>query len=243
MLIHFSNVSAFGFQKAGLIDIKADSLTSTRSLISSNSFLGPGGINIVGNSILLTEGTTVVSTTGGDGDAGPINVTARDQLTLSGFVMSGPFGRPTGIFSNSFGFMGTNGKAGTITINTPSLVMTDGARINTLTAANGRGGDVIVNAQSVTLSGEFPGFVPEDTFGLGNIHAGGIGTKTVGGSCMGPCGNAGNVTITTNTLNIANGSQINSGTASDGNGGPLRLMPRNDFNLRENSLMVPQAVF
>ncbi len=231
MLVHFSNITAFGFQKAGFIDIKADSLSSTRSLISSNSFFGPGGINIVGSSILFTDGTTVVSSTAGDGDAGPINITAHDQLTLSGFLQSGPFGRPTGIFSNSFGISGSHGKAGTITINTPRLVMTDGARINTATAANGRGGDVIINAQSVSTSGEFPAFIPEDLFSLGTVNAGGIGTLTIGGSCVGPCGNAGNISITANSLNVADGARINSSTTSDGNGGLTTINARDTISI------------
>jgi large exoprotein involved in heme utilization and adhesion len=231
MLVHFSNITAFGFQRAGIIDIRADTLTSNRSLIESNSFMAPGGINIVGNSIILRDGTTVVSSTAGDGNAGPINITAHDQLTLSGFLQTGPFGRPTGVFSNSFGFMGPNGNAGTITINTPSLVMTDGARINTATAANGRGGDVIINAQNVSISGEFPAFIPEDLFSLGTVNAGGIGTLTIGGSCVGPCGNAGNISITAHSLNVANGARINSSTTSDGKGGLITVNARDAISI------------
>ena len=68
----------------------------------------------------------------------PSPITATDHLTLSGNIQDelpgvGIIGRPTGIFSNSFGVFGANGNAGTITITTPRLVMTDGSRINTTT--------------------------------------------------------------------------------------------------------------
>jgi filamentous hemagglutinin family protein len=233
MLLELTNVTTFGFEQGGFLNIQAESLHSIRTLIESSSFNGQGPITITGNALEFTQGSRITAQTGGDGNAGPINITANDHLTLSGTDQGplAPVGLPTGIFTNSFGFLGPNGNAGTVRINTPSLTITDGARINTLTAANGRGGDVIINAQSVNLSGEFPGFIPEDTFDLGNIHAGGISTKTVGGSCMGPCGNAGNVTITTNTLNIANGSQINSGTASEGNGGLITINAKDTVSI------------
>ena len=236
MLLDNSNITAFGFQRGGFLNLKADTLTTSNTLIESAAFNGPGAINIVGNAIDFTKASTVVSSTGGDGDAAPINITAHDHLSLSGFIQDfvpelGFIGRPTGIFSNSFGVSGTHGNAGTITINTPSLVMTDGARINTTTAANGRGGDVIINAQSVSMSGEFTSFIPEPLFNLGTIHAGGISTTTVGGSCVGPCGNAGNISITTNTLNVTNGAQINSGTISDGNGGLITINARDTISI------------
>jgi|LNFM01.1.fsa_nt_gb filamentous hemagglutinin family protein len=231
--IEGSNVTAFGFQQGGIITVeaKADVLATNSTLINSSAFLGPGRVNISGNSIELSNGSTVVSDTGGDGNAGPINITANDHLTLSGFIQTGPIGRPTGIFSNSLGVFGTNGNAGTITITTPRLSMTDGARINTTTLANGRGGDVIISAQSVSLSGEFPSLIPEPLFSPGTIHAGGITTVTTGESCLGLCGNAGDISITTNSLTVANGAQINSGTSSNGNGGVITIHARDTISM------------
>jgi filamentous hemagglutinin family protein len=235
--LEFANVSSFGFEQGGSIDIIAESLTTAQSFIGTQTISGPNGaLNIIGKSIELTKATTVVSSTGGDGNAAPINITAHDHLSLTGSVQDfipelGAIGRPTGIFSNSFGVSGTHGNAGTITINTPNLVMTDGARINTTTASSGRGGDVIINGQSVSILGEFPSFIPEPLFNLGTIHAGGISTTTVGQGCAAPCGDAGNISITTNALNVSNGAQINSGTTTDGKGGLITINASNTITV------------
>ena len=222
--IERSPITAFGFQRGGIISLNADSLSLDRSsVILSSTFEGPGRIELHGHSIAIKNGSSIVSDTGGDGDAGPITINTSDHVTLSGFVQDGPIGRPTGIFSNSFGVAGVSGNAGTISITTPRLTLTDGARINTTTLANGRGGDVIINAQSVSLSGEFPSLIPEPLFSAGSIHPGGITTVTTGEACIGPCGNAGNVSITTNKLSVSNGAHIDSGTSSNGNGGLITI--------------------
>lgn len=227
-----SPITAFGFQRGGIISLKADSLSLDRSsTILSSAFEGPGRIEVHGGGIAIKNGSSIVSDTGGDGHAGPITVTARDHVTLSGFVQDGPIGRPTGIFSNSFGVAGVNGNAGTISITTPRLTLTDGARINTTTLTNGRGGDVIINAPSVSLSGEFPSSIPEPLFSAGSIHPGGITTVSTGEACIGPCGSAGNVSIATNELSVSHGAHIDSGTSSNGNGGLITVTATDRISL------------
>jgi len=231
-----SVVDATGWQQGGAITIHANNLSITNSSnIGNVGLTGPSGaINITAQTMTLTNGSTIESDVGGDGNAGPINITATDHLTLSGNIQDelpgvGIIGRPTGIFSNSFGVFGSNGNAGTITITTPKLVMTDGSRINTSTLANGAGGDVIINAQSISISGVLPSIIPEPLFSPGTIHPGGIVTVTTGEACVGPCGNAGNISITTNQLTVTGGAQINSGTDSTGRGGTISINARDSI--------------
>src|SRR5262249_37512766 len=135
--------------------------------------------------------------------------------------------RPSGIFSNSFGNLGTQGNAGDVVITTPRLDMTGGARIDTTTATSGHGGNVTINTTGpITMSGETRSFSPEPLFSLGKVQSSGIYTRTIGGHCVGPCGNAGNISINTGSLSMGTGSQINSGTSSSGQGGPITINAR-----------------
>ncbi len=140
--------------------------------------------------------------------------------------------RASGIFSNSLGDFGTLGNSGDIVITTPRLEMTGGGRINTTTASTGRGGNVTIHAtDSVSMSGETAGLSPELLFALGTIQPSGIFTLTIGGKCSGACGNAGNVIISTGSLSMGSGAQINSGTSSTGQGGDITATATGPFSI------------
>ena len=214
--------SSEGQERGGAITIHADNLTAANSQIVTQTNLKPGGgVTVTANVIELGDGSSVVSSTGGDGHAGPITITGGDHLGLLGGSAAD---RPSGIFSNSFGSFGSLGNAGDINITTPRLEMTGGGRINTTTAASGRGGNVTINAtQMISMSGETGGFAPEPLFSLGSLQPSGIFTLTIGGNCSGPCGNAGNVSLSTGSLTMGSGAQINSGTSSTGHGGNITV--------------------
>ncbi len=217
-----STFSAAGHQRAGLITINTDQLLATNSqFISQGNLTSGGGVTVNGRVIELSAGSSLASSTGGDGNAGPIIVTATDHLTLSKDSKSD---RPSGIFSNSFGTFGS-GNAGDITITTPTLVMDGGARINTITASSGHGGNVTINTTGpISMSGESEGFFPpEPLFDLGSIQGSGIYTRTIGGNCSGPCGDAGSISIRTGSLSLGSGAQINSGTSTTGHGGNITI--------------------
>jgi filamentous hemagglutinin family protein len=220
--LDFSLFESAGSGRGGAITIHADQLLASESQIVA--FTGPlpgGDVAITAKAIDLTVGSSVVSTTSGDGDAGSIIITATDHL---GLIRGSPFDRPSGIFSNSLGIDGTLGHAGDILITTPRLEMTGGGRINTTTATSGRGGNVTIHTtDSISMSGETGGFSPEPLFSLGTIQPSGVFTLSIGGNCTGLCGNAGNVSIATETLTVGSGAQINSGTSSTGRGGDIAI--------------------
>ncbi len=217
-----TQVSSQGFQRGGSITINTDQLTATDSQVITSTNLMPGGaVTVTGRAIELSTGSSMVSSTGGDGDAGSINIIATDHLDLSRATGAD---RPSGLFSNSFGTFGSAGNSGDIVITTPKLEMTGGARINTTTATSGHGGNVTIHTtDSISMSGETGSFSPEPLFSLGTIQPSGIFTLTIGGNCSGPCGNAGNVSISTGSLTMGSGAQINSGTSSTGQGGNITI--------------------
>jgi large exoprotein involved in heme utilization and adhesion len=225
-----SGLSTTGNERSGAITISADQLVATETQIQAITNLTQGGdIKITGKAIEFINGSNIASSTMGDGNAGPIIITATDHL---GFLESSPGGRPSGIFNNSFGLNGSLGKAGDVLITTPSLQLTGGSRINTTTATSGGGGNVTIYASnSISMSGENSGFEVEPLFNLGTIQSSGIYTRTIGGNCIGQCGNAGNVSINTGSLSIGTGSQINSGTSSSGQGGVISVNAGNTISI------------
>ncbi|MEY4704804.1 MAG: hypothetical protein RL042_1006 [Nitrospirota bacterium] len=201
-----------------------------------------GGITANGRSIELTNGSKFVATTFGDGDAGNISLTATDHVSLLGQTPDNPnplsVFSPTGLFSNSFGDLGLGnlGAAGNIEVTTPRLVMDTGARINAITSSSGRGGDVTITADVVSISGEFtsPSYVIEGSIvDIGDFRPSGIFTRTIGAgeSCTGSCGAGGNITMTVGSLTMGSGSQLDAGTSSTGNGGSITVNARETISM------------
>ena len=208
-----------GLDGGGTFVIKADRLVTDFTFFETDTVSGPGGgVKVNARAVELTNGSALISSTFGDGNAGDIYVTATDHVNLIGRTGPNPQGKfePSGLFSNSFGDLGSHGNAGNIAVTTPRLDMI-GGRINTVTASSGNGGNVTLNVtDKISISGEFlsdPNIVPS-IFILGPLAPSGIVTQTIGSeSCSGPCGNAGNVSITTGSLIMGSGAQIDSGTS------------------------------
>jgi filamentous hemagglutinin family protein len=225
-------ISAQGFERGGAITVNADQLvlTGNAQIVTQTNLEPGGGITISANVVELTQASTLVSNTGGDGDAGSVRVIATDHFSLLDGIDNF---RPTSITTTSVGTFGSGlGHGGDVFITTPRLEMTSGARILTTAQSNGRAGNVTINsADSISISGEFLDPIGEPLFNLGNVRSSGIVTSTVGGMCSGSCGDAGHIFITTGSLDLGNGAQINSGTSSSGRGGNITITAGNTIAL------------
>ncbi len=230
----FSGVSALGNGAGGNITINGDTLVSNATQFDTFTALTPGqGITFTGRILELTNGSTWATSTAGKGAAGDIHITASDHLSLIGITGTNPLGEfnPSGLFSNSLGDFG-QGPSGDIFVTTLQLTMTEG-RINTSTASSGLGGNVTINADAVTISGEFSNAdLVEPFFTVTNVHPSGIFTQTVGTDlCVGPCGNAGSILANIDSLVMGPGSQINSGTSNNGLGGTITINAANTISM------------
>ncbi len=229
--LNSSAISSQGHDHGGTITVQTGQFVATDSQILVQSNLRDGGaVNLTAKDIDLSKGSSIVSSTGGNGSAGSVTIVASDHLRLMGSSAD----RPSGIFSNSFGTFGTFGNSGDVIIKTPRLDITGGARINTASATNGHGGNVAIDAESIIISGQLSKPPLEPIFGLGNQLASGIFTSTLTHSptsCVGLCGNIGNVLISTGTLVMSNGAQINSSTSSSVRGGNISIQSANTINL------------
>ena len=170
--------------------------------------------------------TGISSSTSGDGDAGSVTIDAQ-SLTIRNLAF---------VVSESFG--SNFGNAGEVTIRTGDLSLLRGGGIST-SALRANGGDISITAtRDVTLTSE-PGFTSfiaavANSGDAGNISLNVGGTLRLSGATISSDtfgeGDAGQLTIKTNTLALANAgdlpSSITSSTGSFGDAGALSIDAR-----------------
>ncbi|AFY55547.1 filamentous hemagglutinin family N-terminal domain protein [Rivularia sp. PCC 7116] len=168
--------------------------------------IGKGGdIQIATGSLSVTDGAQISAYTSGRGDAGNININARDTVTFDGIGSNNFFSSAnSAVLSNAVG-NGSN-----ITINTKKLFVTNGALLNTFSFGQGNAGNIFINAiDSIILDG----------VGNNNIP-GGIQTFTFNN------GDAGEIQLTTGLLSVTNGAQIITSTNGEGDAGKIKINAR-----------------
>ncbi|MEM9482828.1 MAG: filamentous hemagglutinin N-terminal domain-containing protein [Cyanobacteria bacterium P01_F01_bin.116] len=220
-----------GFSDAGDITIRArDAVTLREAFISPDNgsetptsifaqlgfgATGEGGdIFIAADSLSVRGGGEILTNTFGLGDAGNIQLQIRETAEFDGVRSEGV---ASGVFSNVG--PGGIGDAGRIEIQAGDLNLTNGARIASsvegleaiagLPAGIGEGGEIWIRAETVLLSGVNPI----------NPNRGGIFTDTQ----QGASGDGGSITITTDTLRVANDAQINSQSENANQGGDINV--------------------
>lgn len=209
-------------------------VSSITSSVEKGARGSAAGIEIDVGTLTLTEGTQIFTTTFGVGDAGSINVTARDGIILAGKNRSGS---GSSIFS-AVGPTAT-GTAGPISFSTNELLMNDGAIISSNTSGIGNAAPIQVNAQRVNLSKG--SFITTLTDGQGD--AGPIQfneTKTllldnsgiISGATAGSTGAGSNIQIQVDNLSLTNRSVISASSQSKGIAGDILIFP-NQLYLNE----------
>jgi large exoprotein involved in heme utilization and adhesion len=162
---------------------------------------GQGGdVNISASSLRLEGGAEITATISGAGKAGALSVDAQDVQLIGGQ-------NSTGLFASAE--PNSTGDAGDLTIKTNTLLMRDGAQVGAGTFGAGNGGDLSVDAQDVQLIGTGP-----------NVQ---FTTGLFASAERNSTGNAGDLTIKTNTLLVRDGPQIVTATSGEGNGGDLNI--------------------
>ncbi|HIK13108.1 MAG TPA: filamentous hemagglutinin N-terminal domain-containing protein [Oscillatoriaceae cyanobacterium M33_DOE_052] len=215
--------------KGGNIVIRADMVELTgvsadgnfQSSLSSATFTGGDGgqVSIETGSLFLGAGAEISANALGGGNAGNIDINARDLVQVSGRDAVGL--KPTVIQSDTRGA----GRGGNISIDTRRLEVSDRAFISTSTFGSGAGGSINVRAsESVELLGigygEFAEKVIQNFFNrtisledrITGIYTGTEGT-----------GYAGNINVDTNQLLVRNGSILYTPTLASGIGGNIYI--------------------
>jgi filamentous hemagglutinin family protein len=207
--------------QAGDIKIDAtDNLTiDTTSFVVNQVDLdavgNAGNIIIDVGSLTLSNGGQVGTNTFGEGNAGNIQITATDNVTIEGSSISyegSVFAPPGEYLSEIYTSVGSKGigNAGDININTGSLTVADQATIISETSSRGNTGSIDITAtrdiflESVSYFGG-----PSGTYT--KVREGGIG-------------DAKDINIATNSLTVDNGGEIKSDNYSGkGNVGNITI--------------------
>ncbi len=182
------------------------SLSSLLTFTFPNSTGDAGNITIKTNNLLVKDGAGIDTTTSGEGNGGNLSIEAQD-VQLIGTSKNDSF------LSSLSTLTASTGDAGDITIKTNSLLIKDGASVMTDTMAEGKGGNLTVDAQDVQLIGE--------------SFNGQFSSSLSSDAVLNSTGDAGDLTIRTNNLLVKDGAQINVGTFGEGKSGNLTVDAKN----------------
>ncbi len=244
------NTSTFGNGDGGniTIDVQNDinlsgfSLTDNgtsifpsfiRSVVGNEATGNAGNINITSNSLALSNRAEIVNSTFGNGNAGNITLNVEDGINLE---------RSSRISSNVSSQ--AIGNAGDIDVRATSLSLESGSQIGTAViragvdtpGGIGNGGNITINATDfVSISGvgleqlELPDTsgTPDNTTGL--IPTAGFSSGLISDTELGATGDAGDITVTTDTFSVADGAIVNGLTSNQGRGGNI-VINANTFN-------------
>jgi filamentous hemagglutinin family protein len=178
-----------------------------------------GTIDVIGRAITLSGGSQIILSTVGldnagnltDGslDSGNLTINATQSLTL---INSSDSKFDTGILVQVY--PNTTGNSGNVEINTVRFSLKDGAGISTGTAGQGNSGTLTINASesveilgvssssSILTASSAPSAVRDPEGVLEDIFS------------QGQLGDAGNITINTRRLTLADGGQIEAFTGT-----------------------------
>ncbi|MBR8836071.1 MAG: S-layer family protein [Stigonema ocellatum SAG 48.90 = DSM 106950] len=202
--------------KAGDININATGAIKLtdgsfiNNLVGSGSQGKGGDINIQAESISSTDGSNVIASTFGIGDAGNVTINARDTVSFDGVRQDNnyPYG---GVYSR----VETNayGKGGNINITTGSLTVRNGAVLTTSIDGRGDAGNVNIQARdTISFAGE------------SSIN--GQSSGAFSALKKNATGHGGDINITTGSLSVTNGAQMVASTLGQGDAGNVNIKAR-----------------
>jgi filamentous hemagglutinin family protein len=168
------------------------------SQVESGAVGNGGSIDIITGSLSVTNGAVLAASTLGRGDAGSVTIRATDTVSFDGV---GSNGRSSTAFSS----VGSEavGNGGGIDITTGSLSVTNRAQLAASTSGQGDAGSVTIRAtDTVSFDGESAAF--------STVEEGAVG-------------NGNGITITTRSLSVRNGAQLEAQTSGRGDAGSVTI--------------------
>ncbi|MEH2258195.1 two-partner secretion domain-containing protein [Nostoc sp.] len=238
-----------GQGNAGNILVQAqDNFFANNSLIASNigSPQGQqakgnvGNIEISARTVSLSNGAQLQAGfySGGEGNAGLVSVKAQDTISFTG--------TNSGIFANVES--GAVGNGSDIQISAPSVSFTDGAVLSSGNDGQANGGNIDINTQNLLMRNGTKVFSGTSGKGKGGnltVNAsgsvqfidGGLNSSTQPGSI----GNAGNITLKAQTINLSNQGFITSSTLGQGQGGKISLKAEDTISLSDGSTITSNS--
>jgi large exoprotein involved in heme utilization and adhesion len=263
--------STSGQGDAGLVKITvSDSVKFDSNSAAASQAIGAvgntGGVDISTKTLELLNGSLLISSTYGQGDAGTVKITATDSVKFDGNNYAASevaIGNSGGVdisaktlellngsvlISNLFG----KGNAGLIKITATDSIKFDGnsyAASQVIAGAIGNSGGVDISAKTLELLNG--SFLISNTFGQGDAGTVKItatdsvkfdgNTYAFSGVITGAVGNAGGVDISTKTLELLGGSFLSASTLGQGNAGIVKINATDSIKFDGNSSAASQV--
>lgn len=204
------------------VGVSAESGIITSALADAT---GPGGpIDVSTGQLQVSRLGKISSSTAGPGDAGKIDITASQQISLTN--------PRSGVFANTT----STGPGGTISLATPNFSVNDGAVVDVRTSGEGPGGNIVVQADRFTArQGGHLVSTASDQGRAGDITLNVRDDITLTGARSGlfanttstSIGAAGSIFIDPIQVLIADGATVSVNSQGAGRGGDIRLQGRN----------------
>jgi filamentous hemagglutinin family protein len=200
----------------GAVQLDGESRDGSVSAIVSNvveTAIGNGGdIKITAESLTLLNGSVLINSTFGKGNAGNITIDVRGAVQLDGETT---YGFPT-IIASQVGETAI-GDSGDIKITAESLNLTQGSNLSTLTSGKGNAGNIVIDVRGV---------VNLDGQSRNGINA------AISTSAEKPAiGDGGDIQITAESLNLNQEAILTARTLGQGKGGNIQIEAAKSVNL------------
>ncbi|NEQ69900.1 MAG: filamentous hemagglutinin N-terminal domain-containing protein, partial [Symploca sp. SIO2D2] len=163
---------------------------------------GGNGIQLVGRQITMTDASLVFVDSQGNLPGGKIVLQASESVTLSG-------NSPPGIFTGLRSQTVAAGKGAEIWVSSPSLILQEGSRIQSISFSNGEGGDINLEVPNLV---QLLGASPVRTGATSDITANVLGS-----------GNGGNINVSTTSFSALDGGGLAAVTDGAGNAGNVTI--------------------
>ncbi len=205
-------------KNAELVELSGTSptLEFRSSLLAGTASDGNGGdLMIDSKNIVVENGASILAGTLGKGDSGILQIDA-ESIIVRGTATDD---LPSAIAGGTVGI----GKGNNVTITTNILQIENGAGITAGTFNQGKGGELIVNSETIIIEGRSP---QENRPSQLNASSGIESNIPLLDNFSDPTlatGDAGNIQITTDQLFLKDGGAISTETLGEGNAGTIEI--------------------
>jgi filamentous hemagglutinin family protein len=190
--------------------------------VASGGIGNGGNIEIITSSLAVTNGSQLIASTEGEGNAGNVVINASDRVIFEGRSID----RELNSGALSRVDEGATGDGGDVVITTNSLEVSDRAFLTASSSGNGDAGDIEISTNFLDVNGNAR--IISDTAGNGDagnilvdaqesvVSNNGFATSFVGENAT---GSSGNIEISTDSLTVTNDSLLAASTLGNGNAG------------------------
>ncbi|NES24179.1 MAG: filamentous hemagglutinin N-terminal domain-containing protein, partial [Symploca sp. SIO3E6] len=182
----------------------------TAAALVDTSGNGGSGIQLVGKQITMTDASLVLVDSQGNLPGGKIVLQASESVTISG-------NSPPGIFTGLRSQTVAAGKGAEILVSSPSLILQEGSRIQSISFSNGEGGDINLEVPNLV---QLIGASPVRTGATSDIAANVLGS-----------GNGGNIKVSTTNFSALDGGGLAAVTDGAGNAGNVTINATNSVEV------------